>query len=1210
MNHVRHFEEFDVSNPAGWEEYAERLEFYMAANGIRDQQRKLAVLCSSSGPKTYSIIRSLTSPDAPSTKTFDEVMTLLRAHFVPKPSEMYRRFQFQRRSQQVGEGIAVYVAELRHLAQHCNFGDTLDSRLRDQLVCGLRDEALQKQLLVVKELTFAVALERALAAEAATVQVDEMRQPSASDIIDVKRLSGTRRSGDDSVRTDRRRRSSKPCHRCGGPHVPNTCRFKNAVCNFCKRSGHIERACWAKGQLSGSTSSSKKANRTAANRVCVEHEEYQLNATYCANNRLVPAPAERVTVKVNGVPVELEVDSGAAFTVLSEQVFEQACHGRKSRLEKFPYRLKDFQGRTVHVIGVATLSVEFGAFRGELKALIVERQRCNLLGRDWFKPLGIHLAGVNKLSHERVSGLIDEYADLFTEKINAVKCPPVVLHVDSKIPPIQMSARRVPFALKDRIAQELDRLVEQEFWSLIRICGDYKCTVNKALRNDLYQIPAVNDILATLKKGKLFAKLDLAQAYQQLQAKRLQFGIASAPGIFQKFMDTLLANVSGVVPYFDDVLIVASSTEELANILREVFTRFRRVGIRLKREKCVFASECVNFLGYRIDAEGVHPADDKVEAIHNAPSPKNKQELQAFLGLLNFYHNFLEKKAEVAEPLHRLLDKDRVWKWTREHEQAFGNLKKLISSDAVLVQYDDTLPLILTCDASPYGLGCVLAHKFPDGTEMPIAFHSRTLAPVERNYAQIDKEALAIVAGVKKFHNYIFGRHIEIRTDHKPLLGLLGKTSQTSVGMSPRMTRWCILLSAYDYSLVYRPGRDLENADALSRLPLPGPTAEVPAPLEVLLLESMPDPPIAAKQIAQMTNQDPILARVRNWLRYGWPAKVPDEFKQYWRFRNELSVHKDCVLWQSRIVIPSKLRHEVLKLFHSGHPGIVRMKGLARSYIWWPRLNQDVESLVRACVPCQEARHDPPKLSGNKWPEASKPWVRVHADFFGPFQGKVFFIAVDSFSKWLEVRLVTSVSAVAAIDVLRELFATHGLRECLVTDNGAAFKSDEFRKFVKSNHIRHLTTAPFHPETNGQAERVVQDAKNFLKKDKFGSWKLRIARLLISQHVTPCPLTNISPAELLMNRKLATCLDRLKPQDDHSTDAGVRPPGRQFAIGDLVFARSYRNANKWTSAVVVGKLGNVMYVVRTPHGLSWKRHINQLRPRRHEGSPKLKRGGM
>uniref|UniRef100_A0A5S6Q2K1 Reverse transcriptase domain-containing protein n=1 Tax=Trichuris muris TaxID=70415 RepID=A0A5S6Q2K1_TRIMR len=894
MSHVSHIEEFDVSNPAAWQEYAERLEFYLAANGIRDAQRKLAVLCSACGQKTYSVIRSLTSPEPPSAKSYGEVMRLLEEHFSPKPSEIYSRFQYQRRFQQASEGVAAFVAELRQLAQHCNFGDTLESRLRDLLVCCLRDETLQKQLLTVKDLTLATAIDRALSAEAASVQVAEMRSPMATtELIGVKRLSGARSNRDGHTEINQRRRAPsaaqprKPCHRCGGPHSPMTCQFRNAACNYCKRTGHIERACWSKRQFNGVKHNVTPVERNTTNCVTFQADEYKINRTACSATKWMTEPVVRVKVKLNGVSIDMEVDSGASFTVLSESVFKRLSSKSQSRLEAFPQLLCDFQGHRVHVLGAASLNVEFGTYSGMLTALIVKGQRSSLLGRNWFKPLGICVTGIHKLERGLIDSLVAEYADLFTMTAEAAKVPPVMLHVDPSVPPIKMSARRIPFALRERVSQEIDKLVrldilepvEQTDWTtpIVPIIKD------DGIKKDLCQIPAVNDILATLKKGNVFAKLDLAQAYLQLPVneasarlqtivthkgafmpKRLQFGIASATAIFQKFMDTLLLNLEGVIPYFDDVLIVGENEAGLVSVMKEVFQRLRNAGIRLKREKCVLGAESVTFLGYCIDAQGIHPTEEKVQAIHNAPRPSNKLELQSFLGLLNFYHHFLPNKAEIAEPLHRLLDKGRVWKWTREHERAFEKFKTLISSHSVLVQYDDKLPLTLTCDASPHGIGCVLAHKLPEGTEAPIAFHSRTLTAAERNYAQIDREALSILAGIKKFYNYVYGRPFEVKTDHKPLLGLLDNSVQTSTRMSPRMIRWSIALSAYDYKIVYRPGKQIGNADALSRLPQPGNLTEVPPPLEVLLLESMTDPPITAKQIAEETTKDPVLSQVRD----------------------------------------------------------------------------------------------------------------------------------------------------------------------------------------------------------------------------------------------------------------------------------------------------------------------------------------------------------
>lgn len=233
----------------------------------------------------------------------------------------------------------------------------------------------------------------------------------------------------------------------------------------------------------------------------------------------------------------------------------------------------------------------------------------------------------------------------------------------------------------------------------VSICGDYKSTINQALSHHPYPIPVLQHILASLSAGCVFAKLDLAQAYQQLavdeaaadtqtitthrgafRVKRLQFGVTVAPGIFQNFMHDLRKGIPGVVPYFDDVLVAARTGEELAARLHVVLSCIANAGLRVKRQKCCFGAPQVEFLRFVIDKNGVHPSMEKVKAIHDAPVPTNQQELQAFLGLLNFYHIFLENKATVAEPLHRLLDKDAKWRWTAHHDQAFRNTTELLSS--------------------------------------------------------------------------------------------------------------------------------------------------------------------------------------------------------------------------------------------------------------------------------------------------------------------------------------------------------------------------------------------------------------------------------------------------------------------------------------------------------------------------------------------------
>ncbi|XP_029140205.1 uncharacterized protein K02A2.6-like, partial [Protobothrops mucrosquamatus] len=614
------------------------------------------------------------------------------------------------------------------------------------------------------------------------------------------------------------------------------------------------------------------------------------------------------------------------------------------------------------------------------------------IGLDWFEALGIQVIGLNKLQTQTLADVCKEFADVFSSELGSYTGPPVSLKLDPMVQPIRVKPRRVPFALKSKIDTELDKLLQQGIlepvdsspWETpivmplkangdIRICADYKCTLNKALQQHAYPVPVVSHILASLKEGKIFTKLDLAQAYQQLpvdeaaaeaqtivthrgafRVKRLQFGVNVAPGIFQSVMENTLRGIPGVCPYFDDVLIAGDSPQVLAERLKAVFLRFRKAGLKLKQDKCKIGVQSTEFLGFKIDAQGIHPSDAKLKA----------------------------------------------------------------TSNAVLAHFNEQLPVCLACDASPYGVGAVLNHLTADGTQVPVAYYSRTLSAAERNYAQIDREALALVAGIKKFHDFIYGRHFTVFTDHKPLLGLFTTSKQTPHILSPRMLRWSIFLSVYDYSLVHKPGKEMGHADALR-----------------------------------------------------WPDRCPaEEFQRFWVKRHELSTFNGCLLWGLRVVIPASLRARILVSLHEVHPGIVRMKALALSHLWWPGIDQAIESQVHGCHTCQQSRPEMPQAPVHRWEETHTPWSRIHVDYTGPFQGQFFLVVVDSHSKWLEVMPVSSTTAAKTIQVLRNIFAAHGLPDVLVSDNGPQFTSTEFQGFLRTNMIRHAASAPFHPSTNGLAE--------------------------------------------------------------------------------------------------------------------------------------------
>ena len=188
--------------------------------------------------------------------------------------------------------------------------------------------------------------------------------------------------------------------------------------------------------------------------------------------------------------------------------------------------------------------------------------------------------------------------------------------------------------------------------------------------------------------------------------------------------------------------------------------------------------------------------------------------------------------------------------------------------------------------------------------------------------------------------------------------------------------------------------------------------------------------------------------------------EVSDQLKAYHTRQNELALENGCVMWGVRVIVPKKLQQHVLNELHQSHPGMARMKTLARSHVWWPNLDHDIESLVKACSQCQSVRSSPPVAPLHPWSWPTRPWQRIHVDYAGPFRGRNFLIVVDAHSKWPEVIPMVSTTSSATIHELRCLFSSFGLPEQLVSDNGPQFTADEFKEFLKANHVKHIRSAP------------------------------------------------------------------------------------------------------------------------------------------------------
>ena len=250
----------------------------------------------------------------------------------------------------------------------------------------------------------------------------------------------------------------------------------------------------------------------------------------------------------------------------------------------------------------------------------------------------------------------------------------------------------------------------------------------------------------------------------------------------------------------------------------------------------------------------------------------------------------------------------------------------------------------------------------------------------------------------------------------------------------------------------------------------------------VLLTEAIEDMPITASQIRNWTKTDPELSKVYHYAQHGWPENTPVPLKPYKTRSSQITTLNGCLLWVARVIVPNQGRSQILTDLHDGHPGITKTKSLARMYTWWPKMEEDIEMIVKKCQSCQESQVEAHKTLIKPWKWPSSPWNRIHIDHAGPFMNSMFLIIVDSHTKWVDIFKVASTTSTTTIDCLTNTFARFGLPNTIVSDNGTAFSSQEFQQFVTSIGVQHITTAPYHPQSNGLAERMVQTFKVGMKK--------------------------------------------------------------------------------------------------------------------------------
>jgi len=547
----------------------------------------------------------------------------------------------------------------------------------------------------------------------------------------------------------------------------------------------------------------------------------------------------------------------------------------------------------------------------------------------------------------------------------------------------------------------------------------------------------------------------------------------------------------------------------------------------------------------------------------------------------------------------------------------------MLDADTVLAHFDPSNPIGISCDASEIGIGAVLFHRYPDGSERPIANVSKTLSSTQKKYSQIQKEALAIIFALNKFHQFLYGRHFILVTDHRPLISMFGPHKETPVLAANRLSRWALMLSQYDYEIEYRNTTKHGNADALSRLPA-GPDVNFDGEEDekdidtVCMINSINRQiePADQNTLRKESSKDPIITEVMRYVKEGWPNQTSESINDFKKFKDSLTVIHGCLLYGNRVVIPDSLQQGVLKILHEGHFGMQRMKQLARSAVYWPRIDNNIQDTCHKCTACAEHQNKPAKPANHPWMLPEKPWSRIHIDHAIDFMGSNWLIITDAYSKYPCIHPTTSTSTKATIQLLQEDFAHFGYPHAIVSDNATSFSSHEFKDWCTARGIVHLTGAPYHPATNGAAERLVQTFKGSLKKSKQPP-KEALQEFLMQYRRTPLA-SGYSPSELLNNRQIRTRIDTLLPSPAHvaqgqqareatksqtkELQSTVNSVSQLYKVGTPCYALycgpRRTNDPRWVPATIVKIHGTRSVNVRVhPRGPIWRRHIEQLRPR-------------
>ncbi|XP_014261398.1 uncharacterized protein K02A2.6-like [Cimex lectularius] len=1126
------------------------------------------------GDRAEEIYSSFSPPPS----NYEEAIKRFEDYFLPRRNIIYERAKFLKQTQG-SDSAEKFITNLHSLAKTCEWGTLNDDMILLVLIIGMNDTNISDKLQLDPALTLEKAITCLRQHEELIRQKQALQEPTISAIN--KNLSNKMYpKGQNNSTSKKKLENQRKCIRCGydwHDRLTN-CPAINAECNACKLIGHFSKMC-------------KKRKNPANKHVCTVQQEIDSEGeddvfiSEVRTNNNQTTWTQILHVECNGLPLKpimFKLDTAADVTMIPARLVRDIM----SELPIKPPRSQVFSAKNKEqfkVLGTLTLKLRYKNSKITENAYISEEIDVPLLSRGGCQGLNL-VKRIYAINTD--TDWFQEYTSLFKGLGNLGG--EYKIEIKNNAEPYAISApRAIPISLKNQVKDALDDMLNKGVivpvdhstdWCApmvvtikknggVRICVDLS-HLNKNVRRQFHPMPRIELQLAELSGAKYFSKLDANHGFWQLNLARdsqdyttfitpfgrfkfqkLPFGITSAPEEFQKRMTRALEGAKNCLIHIDDVLVWGNTKEEHDKYLRRVLEKIKKAGITLNKGKTEFCKQKVEFLGFVLSQEGVAPDPNKVKAITEMEPPKDIKEVQRFMGMVTFLAKFIPKRSEIMAPITSLVSLNNAFVWGPSQQIAFERIKDLLTSSSCLTIFDPNKPTIVSCDSSTKGLGAVLLQE-EAGVKKPVAYISRTLSTAEKNYANIEREALALTWASDRLKNFLLGKQYTIETDHKPLLQIF-KTRNLD-DLSPRLQRFRMRMMRYDYNITYTPGKNLFVADALSRKPIPSEDdneleEEVDAYIHSVVLAGIPTTDENITRVANSQSLDPTCKLLIQYIKEEWPpiSELAPEIKPFFTVRNEMSVVDGILLRGSRMIIPNELRHIMLEKLHAGHQGITKTRRRAQSSMWWPGIASDIETKIKSCPICiqHSTNHNEPLLP-SKFPDY--PWQVASLDLF-KLDDKWYLVITDHYSRFFEVYQVGKMRAPDIIKICKTTFARYGIPQLVCSDSGTQFhgiQTSEFQIFAKDWGFSTSSSSPQFHQANGAAEAAVKIAKTLLKKNKDN-----LALALLTYRNTPLG-NGFSPAEMLYGRKLRDNL----PSIQH---VGVKPPVN-LAKAEERYRRQYK----------------------------------------------------